>query len=112
MTTTDLTNADVFFRNPQTFIIPNNGVTTLGVPDDDKQWSVLRWELESFVCEGQYADGLRRLLQTYLGRVDEAEQPGGGSAASTVPGNRISCACWSTCGPTRAFRTAPPPANS
>lgn len=72
----DLTNADVFYRNPQTFIIPNNGVTTLSAPDDDKEWSVLRWELESFVCEGQYADGLRRLLQTYLGRVGEAEQPG------------------------------------
>ncbi|UQN08793.1 BREX system P-loop protein BrxC [Deinococcus sp. QL22] len=74
--TTDLTNADVFYRNPQTFIIPNNGVTTLRAPDDDKEWSVLRWELESFVCEGQYADGLKRLLQTYLGRVNEAEQPG------------------------------------
>ncbi|TSA82147.1 BREX system P-loop protein BrxC [Deinococcus detaillensis] len=76
MPDTAVTNAEVFYRNPQTFIIPNNGVTTLSTPDDEKKWSVLRWELESFVCEGQYAEGLRRLLQTYLNRIDEAEQPG------------------------------------
>ncbi|MBX8463533.1 BREX system P-loop protein BrxC [Deinococcus sp. RIT780] len=74
---TDVTrNADLFYRDPQTFIIPNNGVTTLSAPDSDQAWQVLRWELESFVCEGQYADGLRRLLQTYLTRADEAQQPG------------------------------------
>lgn len=69
-------NAEVFSRDPREFIIPNSGVTTLSTPRSPKEWAVLRWELESFVCEGQYARGLERLLRTYLQRVDEADQPG------------------------------------
>src|SRR5204863_469736 len=36
----------------------------------------LRYELTNFVCDGQYADGLVRILSTYLGHLDKSEQPG------------------------------------
>ena len=69
-------NADLFARDPRQFNIPNSGVTMLSTPSTDAQWQVLKWELETFVCEGQYARGLERLLRTYLQRVDESDQPG------------------------------------
>ena len=33
----------------------------------DEEWRVLEWELESFVCTGEYERGLERILSTYLG---------------------------------------------
>ncbi|WP_135229998.1 BREX system P-loop protein BrxC [Deinococcus fonticola] len=69
-------NAELFARDPRHFNIPNSGVTMLSTPVNDAQWQVLKWELESFVCEGQYARGLERLLRTYLQRVGESDQPG------------------------------------
>lgn len=68
-------NADVFARDPLKFNIPNSGVTRLDTPVNEAEWATLRWELESFVCEGQYAKGMGRLLTSYLGHVDESDQP-------------------------------------
>ncbi|WP_104992429.1 BREX system P-loop protein BrxC [Deinococcus sp. NW-56] len=68
-------NADVFARDPLKFNIPNSGVTRLDTPASDAEWATLHWELQSFVCEGQYARGLSRLLTAYLARVDESDQP-------------------------------------
>ncbi|WP_027460516.1 BREX system P-loop protein BrxC [Deinococcus murrayi] len=68
-------NADVFARNPLQFNLPNSGVTRLDTPASDAEWATLRWELQSFVCEGQYARGLSRLLTGYLARVNESDQP-------------------------------------
>lgn len=61
-------NNDVFVRKPLTNHIPNDGVTEVGMPTsgDTKQWDVLRYELESFVCEGEYEHGLQRILDSYL----------------------------------------------
>ena len=33
---------------------------------DDQQWDVLRWELRSFVCDGEYERGLETILSTFL----------------------------------------------
>ncbi|HXG47417.1 MAG TPA: BREX system P-loop protein BrxC [Methylomirabilota bacterium] len=35
----------------------------------------LRYELEHFVCEGQYEDGLIRIVESYLGNVSSTTQP-------------------------------------
>lgn len=71
-----LTNADVFTTNPREFRLPNEGVTTLGIPKSPEEWETLRWELSSFVCEGQYAAGMKRLLETYLRNEGQSDQPG------------------------------------
>lgn len=70
-------NHDVFLRPPADHPIPNEGVSQVGMPGagDDRQWKVLRYELESFVCEGEYADGLERLLGSYLTNQQRATQP-------------------------------------
>ena len=68
-------NRELFDKDPLTFAIPNDGVSKVGIPSTDKQWQVLRYELESFVCEGEYARGLQRILDSYLNNADRSTQP-------------------------------------
>jgi hypothetical protein len=68
-------NSDVFLKDPTTFTIPNEGVAKILNPETEQQWEVLRYELTSFVCEGEYQQGLERILSTFLGNLDRPEQP-------------------------------------
>jgi hypothetical protein len=68
-------NRSVFAQDPTGFAIPNDGVARVGMPSTPQQWDTLRWELQSFVCEGEYRVGLERILGTYLGRLGESKQP-------------------------------------
>lgn len=68
-------NKELFQRDPTTFTIPNDGVTTVKFPETPEQWNVLRYELQAFVCEGQYRTGLGHILQTYLTNLGRDKQP-------------------------------------
>lgn len=68
-------NNELFIRPPLSFEIPNDGVTNVDRPEDSNQWEVLKYELESFVCEGEYEHGLERILDSYLGHRDRMTQP-------------------------------------
>lgn len=68
-------NRELFVEDPTEKDIPNLGVAKVGQPDDDRSWQVLRYELESFVCEGEYGRGLDRILSTYLSHLDQDSQP-------------------------------------
>ncbi len=68
-------NNELFIRPPLSFEIPNDGVTNVDRPEDSNQWDVLKYELESFVCEGEYEHGLERVLDSYLGHRDRTTQP-------------------------------------
>ena len=68
-------NAEVFARNPEGMVIPNQGMTNLLNPVSPQEWEVLHWELSTFVAEGQYEVGLKKLLASYLTNLDNAEQP-------------------------------------
>lgn len=68
-------NKDLFFHDPTQSKIPNDGVAKVLRPETDQQWEVLRWELRSFVCEGQYERGLERILDSFLKNVSAAQQP-------------------------------------
>jgi hypothetical protein len=69
------TNRELFYRDPTETKIPNDGVAQLVRPETDQQWDVLRWELGSFVSEGQYARGLERILGSFLANLSQAKQP-------------------------------------
>lgn len=69
------TNREVLLQDPTTTTIPNLGVAKLGMPSKPDEWNVLRYELSSFVCEGEYRSGLDRILGTFLGRLDQGQQP-------------------------------------
>jgi hypothetical protein len=68
-------NRAVFYRDPTETKIPNDGVAKVLRPTTEQQWDVLRWELRSFVCDGQYARGLERVLNSFLTNLSQAEQP-------------------------------------
>lgn len=68
-------NNDLFVRPPLSFEIPNDGVTNVDRPEDANQWDVLKYELESFVCEGEYEHGLQRILDSYTGHRTRTTQP-------------------------------------
>ncbi len=68
-------NREVFNRDPFENRIPNGGVAKISEPETDGEWDVLRYELSTFVCEGEYERGLERILDTYLKNVEEGNQP-------------------------------------
>jgi hypothetical protein len=68
-------NREVLQRDPATNPLPNDGVAKVGRPRTDEEWRVLEWELQSFVCTGEYERGLERILSTYLGNLDRDTQP-------------------------------------
>jgi len=68
-------NRELFLQDPTAFTIPNEGVTKIHEPDTAQQWAVLRYELSSFVCDGEYRNGLDRVLNTFLTNLYQPEQP-------------------------------------
>jgi hypothetical protein len=70
-----ITNREIFYRDPIQTKIPNDGVAQVVRPETEQQWDVLRWELHSFVCDGQYAQGLERILNSFLTNLTQAQQP-------------------------------------
>ncbi len=70
-----LTNRALFAQDPTATKIPNDGVAQVLRPETEQQWDVLRWELRSFVCDGQYARGLEQILDSFLKSLDQPRQP-------------------------------------
>ncbi len=61
---------EVFLKDPVSWNLVNEGVSSNNTEDLD----TLRYELESFVCEGEYLNGMRRILQGYLDSFSSSEQ--------------------------------------
>ena len=65
---------EIFSRDPLTTTIPNDGVTKVIQPQSEQEWAVLRYELESFVCDGEYKQGLERILSAFLTNISQPKQ--------------------------------------
>ena len=70
-----LKNRDVYQKDPSTRKLVNEGVARVTDEKGSDEKTVLRYELETFVCEGQYENGLAHILETYLNNIDQAQQP-------------------------------------
>ena len=68
-------NREIFQRDPATSKLVNDGVAAVTEGLSPKEIETLRYELEHFVCEGQYKEGVIRILESYLGNVDSTVQP-------------------------------------
>jgi hypothetical protein len=68
-------NRQLFQRDPAVSKLLNDGVAAVREAASAKEIETLRYELEHFVCEGQYEDGLIRILESYLGNVSSTTQP-------------------------------------
>lgn len=55
-------NRELFTKDPLSWTLANQGVSS----NNDTDLDTLKYELENFVCEGEYKTGLSRILQSYL----------------------------------------------
>lgn len=70
-------NRDIYNKAPKENRLVNNGVAEVSEDHSDAAQAILRYELETFVCDGQYEKGLETILDKFLVNLDAgAEQPG------------------------------------
>ena len=83
-------NKDLFQRDPTKTKLLNDGVAAVKDAVTAQELETLRFELSHFVCEGQYKEGIIRILESYIGNISSASQPAGwisgffGSGKSTL----------------------------
>ncbi len=65
---------DILQRDPSTHPLVNQGQARIADKSSDNVLEELRGELSTFVCEGQYADGIQRILQSYLSNLTQTSQ--------------------------------------
>jgi len=70
-----MNNRDIYQKDPTTLKLVNEGVASVNDEITSQALAVLRYELETFVCDGQYQKGLSHILETYLKNIDQAQQP-------------------------------------
>lgn len=69
-------NAETFSRDPRGYSLANEGVSKVGeIGGDQARERTLRFEAGTFVCDGEYARGLERILSAYLDGLNRPEQP-------------------------------------
>ncbi|NML45918.1 BREX system P-loop protein BrxC [Ramlibacter sp. G-1-2-2] len=70
-------NRDIYVTPPKENRLANNGVAEVSEDHSAAAQAILRYELETFVCDGQYEKGLETILDKFLLNLDAgAEQPG------------------------------------
>lgn len=70
-------NREIYRKPPKENPLVNNGVVEVSEDYSESAQSVLRYELETFVCDGQYEKGLETILDKFLLNLGQrAEQPG------------------------------------
>ncbi len=70
-------NKDLFQRDPTKTKLLNDGVAAVKDAVTAEEVETLRYELSHFVCEGQYKDGIIRILESYITNINSASQPAG-----------------------------------
>lgn len=68
-------NKDLFVLDPTENNLINDGVVEINTAHDENGLKVIRHELKTFVCEGEYQRGFYRILDTYLKNLDQPKQP-------------------------------------
>jgi hypothetical protein len=65
---------DILQRDPSTHPLVNQGQARIADKSNEHEFAKLRGELSTFVCEGQYADGIQRILSSYLSNLTQTSQ--------------------------------------
>ena len=68
-------NRDIYQKDPSQQKLKNDGVASVNDDRSRAAMDVLRYELETFVCDGQYEKGMAHILETYLDNLKQPEQP-------------------------------------
>lgn len=65
---------DTLLRDPSSHPLANQGQARIADRPDDRVLQEAKAELSTFVCEGQYADGIQRILSSYLRNLGQTSQ--------------------------------------
>lgn len=68
-------NKELFTLNPEQINLRNEGVAKIRAINEREDLSIAEYELKTFVCEGEYHDGLKKILEYYMQSYDSVEQP-------------------------------------
>ena len=68
-------NREIYQKDPAIRKLVNEGVASVNDEKTKQALAVLRYELETFVCNGQYKKGIETILETYLKNIGQAQQP-------------------------------------
>ena len=67
---------DTLQRDPASHPLVNQGQARIPDSRDERTQAELRGELETFVCEGQYADGMQKIIRSFLDNIGKTSQRG------------------------------------
>ncbi len=67
---------DVLLRDPATNPLVNQGQARIADKTNEKVLDELKGELSTFVCEGQFADGMERIVSSFLADLNRTSQKG------------------------------------
>src|SRR6202048_1902148 len=67
---------DILQRDPASYPLVNQGQARISDSRNERTQSELRGELETFVCEGQYADGVQKIIRSFLDNIGKTSQRG------------------------------------
>ena len=67
---------DVLHRDPAANPLINQGQARITDRDSERALQELRGELSTFVCEGQYADGIQKILRSFIDNLSRTNQRG------------------------------------
>ncbi len=68
-------NKDLFTLNPEQVNLKNEGVAKIRTINENEDLAIVEYELKTFVCEGEYHEGLKKILEYYLQNYESSVQP-------------------------------------
>ena len=70
-------NREIYVSDPLQSELANNGVAVVNDDQSAESFATLRYELKTFVCDGAYEDGMQKILNAYLSKLEaKVEQSG------------------------------------
>lgn len=66
-------NKELFTLNPDQLNLKNEGVAKIRNINEKDDLAIAEYELTTFVCEGEYHDGLKKMLEYYLNDYDSSK---------------------------------------
>lgn len=66
---------ELFTLNPEQVNLKNEGVAKIRALNETEDLNIVEYELKTFVCEGEYHEGLKKILEFYLQNYSSSQQP-------------------------------------
>ena len=66
-------NKELFNLNPDENNLLNDGVVEINTAKDAIGYKIIKHELKTFVCEGEYQNGMQRILGSFLSKIDDKQ---------------------------------------